>query len=78
MENVILGQYVGNPEGEGDEKIGYLEDPTVPKGEYIYIYSQLLSTQSLHKPNFSSDLSVVWVNPLLYRLFLEHDTIFYF
>ena len=36
MENVILGQYVGNPEGEGDEKIGYLEDPTVPKGEYIY------------------------------------------
>ena len=41
MENVILGQYVGNPEGEGDEKIGYLEDPTVPKGEDFYVMVQL-------------------------------------
>ena len=41
MENVILGQYVGNPEGEGDEKIGYLEDPTVPKGEDFYVIVQL-------------------------------------
>ncbi|KAK7103001.1 glucose-6-phosphate 1-dehydrogenase-like isoform X2 [Littorina saxatilis] len=30
--NIVLGQYVGNPEGQGDEKQGYLEDPTVPKG----------------------------------------------
>ena len=33
LENVVLGQYVGNPEGKGDEKVGYLDDPTVPKGK---------------------------------------------
>ena len=32
MEDVILGQYVGDPEGEGEAKEGYLDDPTVPKG----------------------------------------------
>ena len=53
MENVILGQYVGNPEGEGDEKIGYLEDPTVPKGEYIFMSTHWHSSaQSLHNQIF--------------------------
>lgn len=32
MSDVVLGQYVGDPEGEGDAKLGYLDDPTVPKG----------------------------------------------
>lgn len=32
MSDVVLGQYAGNPEGEGDAKLGYLDDPTVPKG----------------------------------------------
>lgn len=32
MSDVVLGQYVGNPDGEGDAKLGYLDDPTVPKG----------------------------------------------
>ncbi|XP_059167727.1 glucose-6-phosphate 1-dehydrogenase-like isoform X2 [Physella acuta] len=32
LKNVVLGQYVGNPEGKGEEKLGYLDDPTVPKG----------------------------------------------
>lgn len=32
MSDVVLGQYVGNPEGEGDAKLSYLDDPTVPKG----------------------------------------------
>lgn len=32
MSDVVLGQYVGNLEGEGDAKLGYLDDPTVPKG----------------------------------------------
>ena len=32
LEDMVLGQYVGNPDGEGDQKIGYLDDPTVPKG----------------------------------------------
>lgn len=32
MDDVVLGQYVGNPEGEGDSKLGYLDDKTVPPG----------------------------------------------
>ncbi|XP_043984038.1 glucose-6-phosphate 1-dehydrogenase-like isoform X2 [Gambusia affinis] len=32
MADVVLGQYVGDPGGEGDAKLGYLDDPTVPKG----------------------------------------------
>lgn len=32
LSDVVLGQYVGDPEGEGDAKLGYLDDPTVPKG----------------------------------------------
>lgn len=32
LENVVLGQYVGDPEGEGEAKTGYLDDPTVPAG----------------------------------------------
>ncbi|XP_065772248.1 glucose-6-phosphate 1-dehydrogenase isoform X1 [Muntiacus reevesi] len=30
--NVVLGQYVGNPDGEGEATKGYLDDPTVPRG----------------------------------------------
>lgn len=33
MEDVVLGQYIGNPEGKDeDSRLGYLDDPTVPKG----------------------------------------------
>ena len=32
LDDVVLGQYVGNPSGEGDAKLGYLDDQTVPKG----------------------------------------------
>ena len=32
MSDVVLGQYVGDPEGQGPAKLGYLDDPTVPKG----------------------------------------------
>lgn len=31
-EDLVLGQYVGNPEEEGERKEGYLDDPTVPPG----------------------------------------------
>ena len=31
MKDVVLGQYVGDPDGEGDAKLGYLDDSTVPK-----------------------------------------------
>lgn len=32
VSNVVLGQYVGNPNGEGEATKGYLDDPTVPRG----------------------------------------------
>ncbi|XP_066284918.1 glucose-6-phosphate 1-dehydrogenase-like isoform X3 [Branchiostoma lanceolatum] len=32
LENVVVGQYTGDPQGEGDAKNGYLDDKTVPKG----------------------------------------------
>jgi len=31
LENVVLGQYVGNPSGAGEQTQGYLDDPTVPR-----------------------------------------------
>lgn len=32
-EDIVLGQYVGNPDGKTEsERQGYLDDPTVPKG----------------------------------------------
>jgi hypothetical protein len=39
LEDTVLGQYVGNPEGEGDAKLGYLDDPTVPKGSVTPTYA---------------------------------------
>ncbi|XP_072181726.1 glucose-6-phosphate 1-dehydrogenase-like isoform X1 [Diadema setosum] len=39
MEDVVLGQYVGDPEGEGDAREGYLDDPTVPKGSVTPTYA---------------------------------------
>nr|XP_002126015.1 glucose-6-phosphate 1-dehydrogenase-like [Ciona intestinalis] len=32
LDDLVLGQYVADPEGTGDAKEGYLDDPTVPKG----------------------------------------------
>ena len=32
LNDIVLGQYVGNPNGTGSERLGYLDDPTVPKG----------------------------------------------
>jgi glucose-6-phosphate 1-dehydrogenase len=32
IKDTVLGQYVGKPDGKGEEGQGYLDDPTVPKG----------------------------------------------
>uniref|UniRef100_A0A672QR38 glucose-6-phosphate dehydrogenase (NADP(+)) n=1 Tax=Sinocyclocheilus grahami TaxID=75366 RepID=A0A672QR38_SINGR len=32
VSDVVLGQYVGDPDGEGEAKLGYLDDKTVPEG----------------------------------------------
>jgi len=33
-QDIVIGQYTGNPNGTGQEKLGYLDDPTVPKGNF--------------------------------------------
>lgn len=37
--DVVLGQYEGNPDGEGEAKLGYLDDPTVPKGSHTATFA---------------------------------------
>ncbi|XP_068185396.1 glucose-6-phosphate 1-dehydrogenase-like isoform X2 [Antennarius striatus] len=32
VSDVVLGQYTGDPEGNAESKLGYLDDPTVPEG----------------------------------------------
>jgi len=40
MNEVVLGQYVGNPNGKNDdERMGYLNDKTVPKGSKTPTYA---------------------------------------
>ena len=39
LENVVLGQYVGDPDGEGEAKQGYLDDPSVPPGSTTATYA---------------------------------------
>ncbi|KAK2713835.1 glucose-6-phosphate 1-dehydrogenase-like [Artemia franciscana] len=40
IEDVVLGQYVGDPKGEGEAKEGYLDDRTVPKGSVTPTYAE--------------------------------------
>ena len=39
VEDMILGQYVGNPNGEGVSKYGYLDDSSVPKNSKTATYA---------------------------------------
>merc|ERR1711997_1295588 len=40
MEDVVLGQYIGNPESNDDDaKMGYLDDKTVPAGSVTPTYT---------------------------------------
>lgn len=39
LKDLVVGQYVGNPDGQGEEKIGYLDDPTVPKNSITPTYA---------------------------------------
>lgn len=39
IQDVVLGQYVGNPEGEGEAKLGYLDDQSVPEGSKTATYA---------------------------------------
>lgn len=39
LDNLVVGQYVGDPDGQGENKLGYLDDPTVPKGSLTPTYA---------------------------------------
>ncbi|XP_078392554.1 glucose-6-phosphate 1-dehydrogenase-like [Cetorhinus maximus] len=39
VEDAVLGQYVGDPKGQGEAQKGYLDDPTVPKGSVTPTYA---------------------------------------
>ncbi len=45
LDDVVLGQYVGNPDApEGTEnRQGYLDDPTVPKGSVTATYAMAVA-----------------------------------
>ena len=40
LEDFVMGQYEGNPAGlTEDERLGYLDDPTVPNGSQTPTYA---------------------------------------
>jgi glucose-6-phosphate 1-dehydrogenase len=39
LSDCVLGQYAGDPEGDGEAKLGYLDDETVPKGSVTPTYA---------------------------------------
>jgi glucose-6-phosphate 1-dehydrogenase len=40
LDDIVLGQYVGNPNGKTeDQKLGYLDDKTVPDGSLTATYA---------------------------------------
>ena len=39
LSDVVLGQYEADPNGEGEAKEGYLDDPTVPQGSLTPTYA---------------------------------------
>lgn len=39
LDDLLVGQYVGNPNGQGEEKLGYLDDPTVPNNSFTPTYA---------------------------------------
>ncbi|KAF7287711.1 hypothetical protein GWI33_003353 [Rhynchophorus ferrugineus] len=39
LNDVVLGQYEGDPDGEGEAKLGYLDDPTVPNDSLTPTYA---------------------------------------
>lgn len=42
VDNVVLGQYVGNSNGDNEARLGYLDDTTVPKGKVFLLYFYFL------------------------------------
>ncbi|CAB3249819.1 unnamed protein product [Arctia plantaginis] len=39
LNDILVGQYIGNPDGQGEETSGYLQDPTVPNDSVTATYA---------------------------------------
>ncbi|CAG4968402.1 glucose-6-phosphate 1-dehydrogenase [Colias croceus] len=39
LSDLLVGQYIGDPNGQGEAKLGYLDDPTVPKDSVTPTYA---------------------------------------
>lgn len=67
VSDVVLGQYVGNPEGEDYMRLGYLDDPTVPECSctptfataVLYIQNERWDGETKHFIIFSSLVCVL-------------------
>ncbi len=81
MSDVVLGQYVGDPEGEGHSKLGYLDDPTVPKGSCtptfataaLYVQNERWDGEAKRFQSFSlSILVLIYVKSLNFSHYARH------
>ena len=55
LDNTVLGQYIGNPDAEGEGKFGYLDDPSVPKGSITPTFAT--SVMYIHNEKWDGKLS---------------------
>lgn len=59
VSDVVLGQYLRDPEGDGHSRLGYLDDPTVPEGSctptfaatVLYVQNERWDGKTKHVPN---------------------------
>lgn len=79
--DVVLGQYVGDPEGENHSRLGYLDDPTVPDGSctptfataVLYVHNERWDGEAKH-----SHLSVLLIclhlmtSPMIFLIHICH------
>lgn len=56
LNNTVLGQYIGNPDAEGEGKFGYLDDPSVPKGSITPTFAT--SVMYIHNEKWDGKFSL--------------------
>jgi glucose-6-phosphate 1-dehydrogenase len=64
LDDVVLGQYVGDEEGTGEAKLGYLDDPTVPKDSTTPTYA--LAVLKINNERW--DVSIKSYNPFFFSV----------
>lgn len=56
LKSTVLGQYVGNPDADGEGKFGYLDDPSVPKGSITPTFAT--SVMYIHNEKWDGKFSL--------------------